>query len=280
MKHLLAAAALTLGGLAPSLLAGAPPRFSSGPIHSGKIEIVLDIAGAKNLSLTHTGKESEIEWRAIRFTDADGKQTDAKKLRVKPAHAAVAARHYALDDEKLVQLSLELSVSSEKGGGLQVLIDHDAPRTAAKPSTESIIAMTGDATRGRSVFFGRGTCASCHAVAGRGAKVGPDLTKLGKRASTKEIVESITDPDSALAPGFETNIIETRDGTPNLGFVVSDRRESITIRDSAAQSHVIRKSHVVVRKPQSFSLMPPFGEILSPQQIADLVAFLRVERGG
>ena len=109
--------------------------------------------------------------------------------------------------------------------------------------------------------------------------MGPDLSDLGKRMDLKDIIDSIITPDAVLSDGYETNVITTRDGTPHLGYVVADTRDSIVIKDSAGQPHEIKKAEVVSRKPQEFSMMPPFGELLSPQQIADLAAFLKEQEG-
>jgi quinoprotein glucose dehydrogenase len=115
-------------------------------------------------------------------------------------------------------------------------------------------------------------------VDGRGAQVGPDLARIGKTSAIEQIIESIVAPDAMLAQGFETNIITTTDGTPHLGFVIADDEDIITIKDSGGQTHKIEKNEVVSRKPQTFSLMPPFGELLTPQQIADLAAFLKARQ--
>ncbi|MDA0282317.1 MAG: hypothetical protein O3B86_03080, partial [Planctomycetota bacterium] len=51
---------------------------------------------------------------------------------------------------------------------------------------------TGDAIRGREIFFGKTTaCASCHTVAGQGGRVGPDLTKIGAIRKQRDLLEAI-----------------------------------------------------------------------------------------
>ena len=255
------------------------PRFSTGLIESGEVKFELDIAGATKLTIGVTGKPSPLDRSEIRFIDADGKSSTAEDVRTSDA-SAKSRWSYDLREREFVKLTFEARVVPvDQQKKIHVLVDHDAPRAKPKPSTESIVTLQGNAARGRNVFFGRGTCASCHAFEGRGASVGPDLTQLGKRSKREQIIESITAPDAALAAGFETDIVETKDGTPHLGFVVADSKELITLKDSAGQLHKIDKKDVAVRKPQSFSLMPPFGELLTPQQIADLAAFLSAKRG-
>jgi len=38
----------------------------------------------------------------------------------------------------------------------------------------------GDPAAGESIFFGKGGCAACHQVNGRGSRVGPDLSSIGR----------------------------------------------------------------------------------------------------
>jgi mono/diheme cytochrome c family protein len=51
------------------------------------------------------------------------------------------------------------------------------------PNASAIASLTGDATRGKTIFEGKGNCASCHAISGVGGTSGPDLgpTAIGGR---------------------------------------------------------------------------------------------------
>ena len=57
---------------------------------------------------------------------------------------------------------------------------------ASKPT-----ATTGDVTRGKAIFEGKGGCLNCHRVGDRGSYLGPDLTEIGVdvRALIKDVAE-------------------------------------------------------------------------------------------
>ncbi len=48
-------------------------------------------------------------------------------------------------------------------------------------------SIAGDAAKGRTIFAGKGNCASCHRVRGEGSRLGPDLTEIGRLRHSDEI---------------------------------------------------------------------------------------------
>ena len=60
---------------------------------------------------------------------------------------------------------------------------------AEKPAQPA--PMPGDPTRGKSIFFGKGECASCHTVSGEGGFLGPDLSSYGSTTSSQAIRNEI-----------------------------------------------------------------------------------------
>ncbi|MGI9240297.1 MAG: c-type cytochrome [Verrucomicrobiales bacterium] len=248
------------------------PRFSTGLVHSGDIEIELGLQGAKRLAIAGIGAASHAEWSEAKLLAEDGGETRLDELQPSRKGERV---NYDIEGKGIVRFSarVRLPNGGDETGRIQIF--HDAP---APESAEKILKLKGNPRNGRNVF-GRGTCGSCHVLDGRGGRVGPDLSDLGKRLELKDIIDSIITPDAVLSEGYETNVITTKDGTPHLGYVVADSRDSIVIKDSAGQPHELKKEEVVSRRPQEFSMMPPFGELLSPQQIADLAAFLKAQQG-
>src|SRR5262249_57226089 len=69
-------------------------------------------------------------------------------------------------------------------------------RSLSAPDTRST-STGGDATRGRSIFEGKGQCQSCHSVGGVGSRVGPNLTDIGVTRRGSQFERSLPDPDSA-----------------------------------------------------------------------------------
>src|SRR5262245_424205 len=58
-------------------------------------------------------------------------------------------------------------------------------------ATASEAGVAGDRASGERFFFGKGGCAGCHMVMGRGKAAGPDLSAIGREATREEIEESV-----------------------------------------------------------------------------------------
>jgi ubiquinol-cytochrome c reductase cytochrome c subunit len=57
-------------------------------------------------------------------------------------------------------------------------------------SAGRVTAAEGDPARGRALFEGKGECRDCHAVAGAGSRVGPDLSRIGQLRRAGELERS------------------------------------------------------------------------------------------
>jgi putative heme-binding domain-containing protein len=106
---------------------------------------------------------------------------------------------------------------TEKG---RVAVSLSEFRTAA-------LAARGNADRGRRLFENAaGThCVSCHAVGGRGATLGPDLSGLGGgRASSAEILDAILEPSAKIHPDYTSTVVALKSGRVLQGLLrpVSD----------------------------------------------------------
>lgn len=76
------------------------------------------------------------------------------------------------------------------------------PSSKLMPIPEGV-KLTTHAQRGRELFTTYG-CNSCHAIAGKGRQVGPDLAQVEKRMSTEDIREFILNPPSGVPmPRYE-----------------------------------------------------------------------------
>lgn len=141
-------------------------------------------------------------------------------------------------------------------------------------SIQNILKMPTDRARGKQVFSTR--CASCHKVANEGASIGPDLTTIGKKFDDKAMLDAIINPSAAIVFGYESWLVNTKDGESLYGFLISQNRHSIVIKDIAGQKHVIDVKNISSRKKQYKSLMPdPASNDLTEQNLADVASFLK-----
>ena len=146
------------------------------------------------------------------------------------------------------------------------------------PPIPELAKMSGDALRGREVFFGvQAACSSCHRHRGQGQDFGPDLSMVHRKLDTLALFDSILNPSAGVAFGYEATSIETKDGRVYYGFLLADGPK-VVIKDSTGARHVLDASDIASRSVQKQSLMPDTAALaLDAQQIADLVAFLERE---
>ena len=135
-----------------------------------------------------------------------------------------------------------------------------------------------DTNHGEAVFWS--TCGSCHAVNGRGGRLGPDFTRMGPTQSREALISAIRAPTPSSAAGYEAVTLVTRDGQRIRGAMKSEDAFSIQIMDTHEQLQGYLKARLreVIREPAS--LMPAFGpDRLTDRDLDDLVAFLNTRRG-
>jgi len=122
--------------------------------------------------------------------------------------------------------SLLLSVAPAQGQSLlRDLLDED-PAALARDAREQ-----GRAVSGAILFNQRSiACGRCHAPGGEDLS-GPDLTRLGDRATDVHLVESILQPSRVIAKGFESVTLLTGAGRIYNGRMVEQSDERVVIRD-------------------------------------------------
>lgn len=147
------------------------------------------------------------------------------------------------------------------------------------PNKFRAAAMVGNgkAGHGKAMFNDlRGlACIKCHAVEGRGAFVGPELSTIGLKYPREEIITSVLYPSQKISSGYESVAIATAEGKVLTGIIKSESADSIEIEDAEAKRIKVPKGDVDARKASDVSLMPSgLAEGLTPSDFADLIAYL------
>lgn len=139
--------------------------------------------------------------------------------------------------------------------------------------------LTGrDFERGRKMFSAA-SCFECHAVAGEGGAVGPELTRVAGRFSPRELLESIIEPNRVISDLYQNVRITKRDGEVVVGRIVYHLPNGAVnvnpnMRDPA-QVIAVKRSDMVQIEPSKVSPMPE--GLLAPlhqDEILDLLAYL------
>jgi len=153
------------------------------------------------------------------------------------------------------------------------------PRTNAKgvklPSIPELVAMKGDPRNGRKVFFGSAAqCSKCHTHGATGGNTGPDLTAVREKYGKAQLFDHILNPSAAIAFGFDSWIVTTKEDDLYSGFILADGDHMI-IKDAEGRRHVIPSDQIDSRRKESSSVMPDnIAMGVDAQALADIVEFL------
>ena len=135
-------------------------------------------------------------------------------------------------------------------------------------------ASAGNAANGHAIFAGKGNCTSCHRVDGVGARIGPDLSEIGRLRHSTDIERSILDPDFYIIPSNRFVRLVTRDGTAITGRLLNQDTFTVQILDSKEQLRSLDRSNLREFTFIDKSPMPSYRDKLSSQELTDLVSYL------
>lgn len=140
----------------------------------------------------------------------------------------------------------------------------------------------GDARRGQAVFHSpQAACMACHTIGYSGGKIGPDLTNIGQIRAERDLLEAILYPNASFARGFEPIIVTTESGDVLSGVLRSDLKDEIVLATGAGSEVRLQREQIADMQPGTVSVMPPgLDELLTRQELADLLAFLKATRRG
>jgi putative membrane-bound dehydrogenase-like protein len=137
---------------------------------------------------------------------------------------------------------------------------------------EDITRLKGHVEKGKKIF--QKSCATCHKMGDEGKNIGPDMTHIRDKYDRTGLLDAIINPAAGIVFGYESWLINTKDGGSNYGFLLADG-DQVIIRDLTGQQHTIAKDNISKREKQPGSIMPaPIGLGLSEQDLADLTEFL------
>ncbi|MFY9740397.1 MAG: c-type cytochrome [Candidatus Sulfotelmatobacter sp.] len=144
----------------------------------------------------------------------------------------------------------------------------------------------GNAGHGKELFYGDANCSLCHMVAGKGGRVGPELTSVGESRAREAIIDSVRNPSRRLAWGlteatkefpqeYETITVVTADGKQIKGVTLNEDNFSVQMMDTSEHIYLLEKDKLRSFKKTRESMMPTYNsDALSDKDLDDIVAFL------
>ncbi len=145
------------------------------------------------------------------------------------------------------------------------------------------LASPGDPRKGERIFFDQAGpgCFRCHSAGGQGtAGVGPDLSTAAAVYDKAELINSVLDPSSRVAPEWRTVVVALRDGSTKQGIIRAETPTELILIDSTAQPMRVAKAEILERGPSHSSIMPSgLVDSFTPVEFADLIAYLTTLKG-
>jgi cytochrome c oxidase cbb3-type subunit 3 len=144
----------------------------------------------------------------------------------------------------------------------------------------------GNATHGKELFYGDANCSLCHTVAGKGGRLGPELTSVGGSRTRESIIDSVRNPSRRLAWGlteatkefpqeYESITAITADGKEVKGVALNEDSFSVQMMDSSENIYLLEKDKLRSFQKSRESMMPKYNaDVLSDKDLEDIVAYL------
>jgi putative heme-binding domain-containing protein len=134
----------------------------------------------------------------------------------------------------------------------------------------------GDVRRGMQVATDNpaAECTRCHSIPARPADVGPNLQHIASTLSREQLLEALIEPNARIAPGYGTVGITLKDGTRVDGTLREENATDVVLQVGTPPVERRIAKTDIAQRTNPVSAMPPFGLILKPRDLRDLVEFL------
>lgn len=139
----------------------------------------------------------------------------------------------------------------------------------------------GDAERGAKLFNNqdRSKCTICHLKGDKGVRLGPDLTWIGAIRSERDLLEAIVYPSASIARYHEVVNVLTKDGSVVSGLLVRETAREMFLSSAEGVVQSVAYGDIEQARYSRSSLMPEgLDQLLRPEEIADLVAYLKASK--
>jgi len=166
--------------------------------------------------------------------------------------------------------SFAFSVAEVTGVIAMIRAGFDPAGTAVK---------VGHIGRGQTLFAGKGACATCHRAGAEGPRSAPDLSDIGALRTPAALQRAMLEPTRAMPPINRPMTIQTTAGRTIRGRRVNEDTFSMQLVDDTGRLVTVVKKDITSLEAGKTSPMPSVAKTLTPDEVADLVAYLLSLRG-
>jgi len=199
-------------------------------------------------------------------------RNELKGVKIHPAVSASVSRFHR-DTGLLPDGLVEIFRPSTTSGSLSAdLLAEDIEALSAD------VEKFGDPARGELVYRRETVaCTRCHAVGPAGPTIGPNLVAVGAAAKTHYLVQSILEPNAAIAEHYETRTFLLSSGKVQTGIVAFRNEKEVIIHDSAQLGTEVKIDVEDIEDEMPAKSLMPAGladQLQSRGEFLDLVKFL------
>jgi len=137
----------------------------------------------------------------------------------------------------------------------------------------------GDLARGQALFEGRGRCATCHRVNGKGPRLAPDLSDVGAVRTADALQRSVVDPTGSIQSVNRSVRAVTRDGRVIAGRRLNEDTYTVQLIDEQERLVSLDKADLREYQVLKTTSMPSYKDTLSSSEVADVIAYLLSLKG-
>ena len=142
------------------------------------------------------------------------------------------------------------------------------------------VDIIGNPARGELVYRRKAVaCTSCHAIGSAGPEIGPNLVAVGAAAKTKYLVQSILQPNAAIAEHYESRTFILASGKVKTGIVTFRNEKEVVVRDSAQLGKEVRLAVDDIEDEIPAKSLMPAGladQLQNRGEFLDLAKFISV----
>jgi putative heme-binding domain-containing protein len=192
-------------------------------------------------------------------TVAAGKAS-ARLLQDRPVAARLGASKLPGVGGRVAKLTAGLPAADER-------VQHLLAQRRAGFATAKV-----DPARGAPIF--EKNCAVCHALAGKGSKIGPQLDGIGNRG-LERLLEDILDPNRNVDQAFRQTSLGLANGQVVAGLLLREEGEVLILADAQGKEVRVPKKTVEERAVLQLSPMPGnFADQIAEPDFYNLLAYL------
>jgi putative heme-binding domain-containing protein len=216
--------------------------------------------------------------RLLRAFDADGDETLGMTLLT--ALERASSRSSLRPDILKPRLAKYPAAVQARADALLATVNLDGAAQARRLDELAAAVPSGDIRRGQLVFNSeKAGCLTCHAIGYVGGKVGPDLTRIGQVRTDRDLLEAVLYPSASFVRSYEPVMVVLKTGAVHTGVLKSEDRNEVILTTSPTTEMRLPRPDVADVRPSPVSIMPAgYGDQLTRQELADLIAFLHAAR--